>query len=119
MSEPTETPGRDTCDRMLRNVDPPALSERQLRFLAAFAERPTIAVAARLACVHRATVHRWLKNAGFAAALGAAYEVFFRANRAKALAEEAVRRHWREERELERRPMRCHFLALARAAKRH
>ncbi len=118
MSAPTDATARDTCDTKLRNVDTPALSERQRRFLAAFAERPTIAVAARLACVHRATVYRWLAAPAFAAALRAAYQVFFGANRAKMLAEEAVRQHWRDERERERRPMRCHFLALARAAKR-
>lgn len=103
---------------MLTNVSTPVWSERQRRFLDAYSQRPAIAPAARLAGVHRATVHRWLADPAFADALRAAYEVFFQENRAKMLAEEAARQQWREERERARRPMRCHYLALARTAKR-
>jgi hypothetical protein len=106
----------DGCDTMLRNVTTPDRSERQRRFLDAYRQRPTIAVAARLAGVHRATVYRWLADAAFAEALRA-YEVFYQENRAKLLAE-TERQRWRDERERERRPIRCYYLALARARKR-
>lgn len=109
----------DGCDSMLGNVSSPGGSDRQQRFLEAYRQRPTIAPAARLAGVHRATVYRWLADdAGFAAAMRAAAEVFFQSHRLKVLAEEAARQRWRNERERERRPMRCYYLALARAAKR-
>ena len=105
------------ADRMLRNANTPGWSERQRRFLDAYRQRPNIAPAARLAGVHRATVYRWLADAAFAEALRAAFEVFYQENRAKVLAEEAARQRWRDERERERRPMRCYYLARARAAK--
>jgi len=108
----------DGCDTMLRNVEPPGWSECQRRFLDAYRQRPTIAPAARLAGVHRATVYRWLADAAFAADMRAAAEAFYREHRAKALTEEAARQCWREARERERRPMRCYYLARARAAKR-
>jgi hypothetical protein len=96
----------------------PNWSERQRRFLEAYQQRPTIAPAARHAGVHRATVYRWLADPAFAAALRAACKVFFQKNRAKLLVEEAARQRWRDERERARRPMRCYYLARARAAKR-
>jgi hypothetical protein len=103
---------------MLTNVDPPGWSDRQRRFLDAYREQPTITAAARLAGGHRATVHRWLADTAFAEALRVAYELFFQDNRVRVLAEQAERRWWREERERARQPMRCHYLGLARAAKR-
>ena len=92
------------------------LSDRQRRFLAAYRERPVIAPAARLAGVHRASIYRWRADPVFQGAMRKAADEFVRAHRAKALAEEAARQRWREERERERRPMRCYYLA--RAAKR-
>jgi hypothetical protein len=58
-----------------------------------------------------------LTDAAFAKALRAAVEVFFRDHGAKVTADVAARKRWREERERERRPMRCYYLARARAAK--
>ena len=118
MRNATDAPLHDGCDRMSRNVITPDWNERQRRFLDAYRQHPTIAPAARLAGVHRATVYRWLADPAFADALRDAYEVFFQENRAKLLVEEAARQRWRDERERERRPMRCYFLARARAAKR-
>lgn len=77
-----------------------------------------MARAARLAGVNRTSVYRWLADPTFAASREAALDEFFRAHRAKVLAAEAARAAWRAERERARRPMRCHYLALARAAKR-
>lgn len=77
-----------------------------------------MARAARLAGVNRTSVYRWLADPAFVAARRVALDEFFRQHRAKVLAEEAARQQWREERERARRPMRCHSLALARAAKR-
>jgi hypothetical protein len=111
-------PPCDTCDERLINVNSPGCTERQRRFLDAYRERLVIAKAARLAGVHRATVYRWLADAAFAEALRVAAEVFFQQNRARVLTAEAARQRWREERELERRPMRCYYLARARAAKK-
>lgn len=113
-----DAPPCDGCNTMLRNVSTAGWSDRQRRFLDAYRQGPSVAPAARVAGVHRATVYRWLADAAFADALKAASEVFFREHRAKVLAEEAARRRWRTERELARRPMRCYYLALARAAKR-
>lgn len=111
-------PPCDGCDTKLINVNTAGWSDRQRRFLVAYRHRPSVAPAARLAGVHRATVYRWLTDAAFADAMRAAADVFFRAHRAKVLAAEADRQRWRQERERARRPMRCHYLALARAAKR-
>jgi hypothetical protein len=111
-------PECDRCDRMPSNVSTPSWSVAQREFLEAYRERPTVALAARLAGVHRATVYRWLTEPAFAAAVRDAEEAFYRENRAKVLAEEAARQQWRDERERARHPMRCHYLALARAAKR-
>lgn len=94
------------------------VSQNQQRFLDAYRQRPAIAPAARLAGVHRATVYRWRADPGFQGAMRTAADEFFREHRAKVLAEEAARQRWREERERERRPMRCQYLAQATAAKR-
>jgi hypothetical protein len=72
-----------------------------------------------MARVHRATVYRWLVDAGFAAARRDAAEAFFRDHLAKVLAEQQARDQWRRRRELKRRPMRCYYLARARGAKRY
>jgi hypothetical protein len=93
-------------------------ADRQQRFLAAYRQQPTVARAARLAGVHRATAYRWQVDPAFAAAVSAAAEDFFREHRAKVLAAEAARAAWRAERERERWPMRSRNLALARDAKR-
>ena len=108
----------DTCDGLLVNDNFLCRGERQRRFLDAYNQLPVVAPAARLAGVHRATVYRWMAEAIFAAAMRAAAEVFIRDHRATVLAEEATRQRWREARERGRRPMRCHQLARARAAKR-
>ena len=77
MRNAADAPPCDGCDRKLTNASTPGWSERQRRFLDAYRQRPTIAPAARLAGVHRATVYRWLADAAFADALRAAAEVFF------------------------------------------
>lgn len=94
------------------------VSPKQQRFLAACREEPTVARAARLAGVNRTSVYRWLADPAFAAARKAALDEFFRIHREKVLADEAARAAWRAERERARRPMRCYYLARARAAKR-
>ena len=48
----------------------------------------------------------------------AARDAYYQFNLARLNMAEAERRQWREERERTRRPMRCHYLAMARAAKR-
>lgn|SRR5262245_8086237 len=114
-----DVPPCDSCDKKLTNVTtPPALSQRQRRFLDAYRQRLAVSAAARLACVHRATVYRWLADPAFAEAMRAAAEAFFREHKAKVLGEEEARQRWRDQRERDRRPMRCHNLALAREAKR-
>ena len=102
---------------MLRNVEVPGESDRRRRFLDAYRQDIVVAAAARMAGVHRATVYRWKANPAFVAQLRAAEEEFFRNHRAKVAAANAEREAWRAERERARRPMRCHYLALARAAK--
>jgi hypothetical protein len=108
----------DSCDKNLVNVDAaPALSDRQRRFLDAYpAQQLFIARAARVAGVARCTVYRWRRDDAFAAAMHAAAEEFFRAARARVLAENEARQRWRDARELQRLPMRCHYLARAREA---
>lgn len=64
----------------------PATIEKQRRFLEVYKQGPTIARAARLAGVHRASVYRWRQDAAFAQAMQVAAEVFFRECRQKALA---------------------------------
>lgn len=87
--------------------------------LEAYAEKPQIAPAERLAGVHRATVYRWMADPEFVTAIRAAAQEFFRRDRARVDAEEeAERKQWRQERERARRMMRCANLATARAAKR-
>ena len=112
-----DVPECGSCDTLLTNVRPHSWSDRQRRFLDAYRQRLAIAPAARLAGVHRTTVYRWMGDAVFLAAMKDAAEVFLRETRARALAEEAARQRWREQRERERRPMRCYYLARARAAR--
>jgi len=118
MQNTARAPLCDTCDRRLTFANTPGLSESQRRFLDAYRQRLGIAAAARSASVHRATVYRWRKDPIFTAAMKAAAEDFFREHKAKVLEQEAARRRWRDERERERRPMRCVHLTRARAAKR-
>jgi hypothetical protein len=118
MRDTADAPPCDGCDRKLRNAKPGGRVERQRRFLDAYRLDPSIAPAARLAGVHRATVHRWRADPGFVQAMSAAADDFFRAHKLKVLAAAAARQRWRQERELARRPMRRYYLALARAAKR-
>lgn len=92
--------------------------DRQRRFLEAYAVRPAIAPAARLAGVHRATIYRWQADPKFATAMQTAAAAFDKAARAKLMAEEAERKRLKLQRELARRPMRCENLAKARAKKR-
>ena len=103
---------------MLANPNTPAKIGGQKRFLDAYRETLRIAVAARQAGVHRATVYRWLADPAFADAVQAATEEFFRRCRVRMAAWEDERRRWRQEQERARRPMRCANLAKARAAKR-
>lgn len=102
---------------MLPTVTPPSWDERRRRFLEAYRARPVITPAARLACVHRTTVYRWLTDPAFADALRVADEEYYRAHLERVRAADAARKVWREERERVRRPMRCYWLARARAAK--
>lgn len=113
-----DPPPCDGCDTILTKVNTAGWTDRQRRFLDAYRHRPSVAPAARLAGVHRATVYRWLADAAFVDAMRTAADEFFREHRAKVLAAEAARGRWRQEREQARRPMRCHYMALARAAKR-
>lgn len=104
---------------MLTNAKSGAAYDRKRqRFLEAYRRTPVVALAAALAGVHRATIYRWRADPGFAAAMDAAEEAKYQENRAEAIAAEAERQRWRDERERARRPMRCHYLALAREARR-
>src|SRR5437764_206423 len=94
------------------------LSPKQKRFLVACREEPTVTRAARLAGVSRTSVYRWLAEPEFVAAREAALGEFFGAHRAKVLAAEAARAAWRAACERAHWPMRCHVLALTRAARR-
>jgi hypothetical protein len=96
----------------------PNQSDSQRRFLDAYRQQPAFAPAARLAGVHRATVDRWGATRPSLRECGAAADEFFREHRAKVLAAETARQRWRDDRERARRPMRCFYLARARAAKR-
>ena len=104
----------DRCDGMHRNRKKQV--ERQLRFLDVYRLHPIIAPAARLAGIHRATVHRWQTDPDFAKAMQSILEATWEVNRAKSHERENARRLWREERERARYAMRCDNLALARAA---
>lgn len=95
MQTAADAPSCDTCDRMLRNANSTCWNERQQRFLDAYRQRPIVALAARLAGLHRATVYRWLADPAFADSLRSACEVFHQETREKVLAEEAARRRWR------------------------
>jgi hypothetical protein len=104
----------DTCDEMRTEAQCGA----RARFLAAYAESPVIAPAARLAGVHRATVYRWRdSDPAFAVAMDQASEAYYAAHRAKVLAQQAERRAWRQRRNLELQEARRANLERARAAK--
>jgi hypothetical protein len=83
----------------------------QRQFLDAYRQRPTIASGARRATVHRASLYRWLADAAFADAMGAAFEIYLRKHPARVMVEESARQRWREKRQRARRPMRCYYLA--------
>ena len=118
MRDADDAPTCDGCDTNLRNVEVPGASDRRRRFLDAYRRDIVVASAARMAGVHRATVYRWKADPEFVAEMQAAVEEFFRNHRAKVAEADAARRALREEREKARHPMRCHYLAQARAAKR-
>lgn len=101
---------------MIANASTTLKTTSRQRFLNAYAEKPQVAPAARLAGVHRATVYRWMTDPEFVTAMRAAAQEFFRRNRARVDADEAERKRWRQERERARRPMRRAILAKARAA---
>jgi hypothetical protein len=90
MRNEADAPPCDGCDRILMNPDARRWSDRQRRFLDAYQLRPTVARAARLAGMHRATVYRWQADAAFVAAMRAAADVFYEENLARVMAEEAV-----------------------------
>jgi hypothetical protein len=108
------------CDRRDEKLTKPCNWEKtaaQERFLTAYAERPSIASAARAAGVARCTVYRWLAaTPPFEKALRDAYEAAVAKSRARWEEWTAERQRWRDERERARRPMRCFYLAKARAA---
>jgi len=104
MRDLTEVPLSDGCDT--NPIEPNiGWSDRQRRFLDAYRQYAVIAPAARLAGVHRCTVHRWRATPAFAEAMHHASEDFFRVHRAKVLADGTARRVWREDRERARRSM--------------
>lgn len=100
---------------MIMNVD---LTKKQQCFLDAYRETANVSRAAKLSGVHRSSVYRWKCDAAFVGEMTEAFEAFLKAHRAKIAIEQQERQRWREERERARHSMRCHFLALARAAKR-
>ena len=108
------------CDRRdgkLENASNWEKTAAQQRFLTAYTEGPYIASAAVCAGVARCTVYRWLATIpAFEKAVREAYERFADRNRAEWVRWEAERAEWRAERERARRPMRCFYLAKARAA---
>lgn len=129
MPKPEPTPARRRygphtpaveCDRRDEKTTNACNWERtaaQERFLTAYADRPSIASAARAAGVARCTVYRWLADTpAFEKALRDAFDVFVARNRRRWEERAAERQRWREERERARRPMRCFYLAKARAA---
>ena len=96
----TPTDESDRRDGKLRNANPWERTGPQQRFLAAYADRPAVASAARAAGVARSTVYRWLAAIpAFERAVRVAYaqSVVAARERWQAWAEE--RRRWRQERE--------------------
>ena len=87
------------------------------RFLIAFAEKPQVARAARIAGVHRTEVYRWKADPAFVQAMRIAREEFRRRMCEQFDQYLEDRKRWREERERARRPLRCLILAKARAAR--
>jgi len=95
------------------------LNTRQQRFLEAYAEQPTIAGAARLAGVHRASVYRWKADPDFEKALDQAFAAWLKQHRARLAIEDAARAELRRRRELDLRPMKIENLEKARNARLH
>jgi hypothetical protein len=107
----------DRRDEKLRNVENWERTASQERFLTTYTERPSIASAARAAGVARCTVYRWLAGIPqFEKAVRDAWEVAVDRNRERWEKWAEEREQWRREREKARRPMRCFYLAKARAA---
>lgn len=71
------------------------MSECKQRFLEFYQRLASIARASRLACVHRATVYRWMEDADFAGAVRNAKEATLQQKLAKALATDAERKRLR------------------------
>jgi transposase len=92
------------------------LNARQQRFVAAYAEQPTIARAARLAGVHRASVYRWKADPDFEKALDQAFQAWSKKHRERLAIEDAARAELRRRRELELLPMKIKNLKRARDA---
>jgi hypothetical protein len=107
----------DRRDEKLTNASNWERTAAQERFLTAYTERPFIASAAKAAGVARCTIYRWMATIPpFERAVREAYEQFADRNRAEWVRWAAEREQWRKERERARRPMRCFYLAKARAA---
>jgi len=107
----------DTRDEKSTNANKWEKSPAQARFLTAYSECPSIASASRTAGVARCTVYRWLAAIPpFEKAVRDAWKGFADRNRERWEKWAAERAEWRRERERERRPMRCFYLAKARAA---
>lgn len=107
----------DTRDEKSTNACTWEKTDSQRRFLTAYAERPYIASASRVAGVARCTVYRWMATIpAFEKAVREAFGRFAEEAKKRWLAEAEARRRWREERERARRPMRCYYLAIAREA---
>lgn len=96
-----------------------AVSGRRERFLLCYEHERTIAGAARLAGIHRSTIHRWLQETGFREELQKAWQ---RGHRhwleTEYKAQQEQRKAARERRRLELLPMRRQLAARARAAKK-
>lgn len=107
----------DRRDEKLTNACNWEKTAAQERFLTAYAERPYIASAARCCGVSRATVYRWLATIpAFEKAVRDAAEKCGQESRKRWEQWAEEREQWRKEREKARRPMRCFYLAKARAA---
>jgi hypothetical protein len=92
------------------------MNDPKQRFLTAYSECRTIAGAARMVHIHRATVYRWKADLGFAAAMERAWRAGYeRWYRAEYLPQAAARRAAHERRNAELRPLRQHLAARPRS----